>query len=269
MKSRSARLNCPAFSRQWSGGNPMDHVISHVLRNSGATVRALSDGAFACAVPGDRAAESWRLLRDAIPVTGCYPIIIGNVTKLESFESNWRLSALDASETESTPVDVAEWIEAKIEEMIADFEDDAEAPETPPRGPWPSETTHSPDYASVMNTAGTRHLGLVGIVLLPTADPFQVPRAMAFGGWNDCPEPSVHEAFIRYWNEKYGAELVAITDDVVEMYVARPPASRDEAINLALEQYAYCSDIVDQGTETVDRLAAEILGQPRWFFWWD
>ena len=56
---------------------------------------------------------------------------------------------------------------------------------------------------------------------------------------------------------------------VIEMAVTRPPQTREEAITLATEQYFYCSDIVDQGTETIDRLAAEILAQPRWFFWWD
>jgi hypothetical protein len=60
-----------------------------------------------------------------------------------------------------------------------------------------------------------------------------------------------------------------IAGDVVEMAVARPPRTRDEAIALAKEQYAYSPDIVDQGTETIDVLAAEIIGQPRWFFWWD
>jgi hypothetical protein len=81
--------------------------------------------------------------------------------------------------------------------------------------------------------------------------------------------PEVHGAFFRYWGETYGAEPVVIARDVIEMTVARPPLTRDAALALAREQYAYAADIVDQGTETIDALAAEIIGQPRWFFWWD
>ena len=50
---------------------------------------------------------------------------------------------------------------------------------------------------------------------------------------------------------------------------ARKPATRDEAIALAHMQYAYCNDIVDQGTESISRLAAELMAHDWWFFWWD
>jgi hypothetical protein len=35
------------------------------------------------------------------------------------------------------------------------------------------------------------------------------------------------------------------------------------------EHYAYAPDIVDQGTETIDALAAGLLGGTAWYFWWD
>jgi hypothetical protein len=38
---------------------------------------------------------------------------------------------------------------------------------------------------------------------------------------------------------------------------------------LAQAQYVYCPDIVDQGVESIEALAATLLGDPRWFFWWD
>jgi len=53
------------------------------------------------------------------------------------------------------------------------------------------------------------------------------------------------------------------------MAVERPPADRERALSVALEQYAFCPDIVEQGTETLEGLAGEILNQPHWFFWWD
>ncbi|WP_414650247.1 DUF4253 domain-containing protein, partial [Duganella sp.] len=34
-------------------------------------------------------------------------------------------------------------------------------------------------------------------------------------------------------------------------------------------QYLYCADIVDQGTESIEALAATLLNARVWYFWWD
>ena len=60
-----------------------------------------------------------------------------------------------------------------------------------------------------------------------------------------------------------------VSGDVIECTVDRPPASREAAMDLAWHQYAYCMDIVIQGTQTVDELAAILMYSPYWFFWWD
>lgn len=69
--------------------------------------------------------------------------------------------------------------------------------------------------------------------------------------------------------ERYGAELYAMAGDVVECCVSRPPAGPEAAEALALEQLLYCGDIVDQGTEALLPLAAQLEGAGAWFFWWD
>ena len=56
--------------------------------------------------------------------------------------------------------------------------------------------------------------------------------------------------------------LVAIAGDIVEFAVARPPTTKEAALRLAIEQYAYCYDIVDQGTGTIEVLAASLIGSP-------
>jgi hypothetical protein len=57
--------------------------------------------------------------------------------------------------------------------------------------------------------------------------------------------------------------------DTVELRVRRRPGSRDEALALAREHYAYCNDTVDQGTKDMATLAANLMGSDWWFFWWD
>ena len=75
------------------------------------------------------------------------------------------------------------------------------------------------------------------------------------GELEQCPPPAFHVAALRAWRERYGAELVGLGADVMNLRVARRPATRDEALELARAQYVYCSDIIDQGV-------ASYLGWP-------
>jgi hypothetical protein len=74
---------------------------------------------------------------------------------------------------------------------------------------------------------------------------------------------------MRYWKERYGAEIVSLSGDVIECAVQKPPRTIEDSIELAWEQYWYCSDIVDQGTQTIMNLAAGLMNSDYWFFWWD
>jgi hypothetical protein len=98
---------------------------------------------------------------------------------------------------------------------------------------------------------------------------WHIPALFKYGGWNDCPEPEAQCAIWKYWQEKYGAKIVGISHDIIEAHVENPPKTPDEAMQLAMEQYLYCTDIVDQGVETVSNLAHLLLQQKVWYFWWD
>ncbi len=98
---------------------------------------------------------------------------------------------------------------------------------------------------------------------------YEIPIYMQYGGWNACPMPAEQVAMLKYWHGKYGAELFGLTNDVLEMFVRKPPLNYDEAYILAKEQMAYCDDIVFQGTMTVERLAQGLINSTSWFFWWD
>jgi hypothetical protein len=71
------------------------------------------------------------------------------------------------------------------------------------------------------------------------------------------------------WSDRYGSRIACASGDVIECTVARPPASRGEALALAREQFLYAPDIVHQGAETIEELAATLLGGRTWYFWWD
>lgn len=136
-------------------------------------------------------------------------------------------------------------------------------------GPWPSEAVEQPGFSLAHDMmTGELHARLVG-ARLQVDEAWQIPAQFHFGGWNECPSADIQCAIWRYWQAKYGAHIVAVSNDVIEAFVEKPPETEAEALALAWQQYFYCGDIVDQGVETVARLAASLLENPVWFFWWD
>ncbi len=107
------------------------------------------------------------------------------------------------------------------------------------------------------------------IALVPVAKSWMVPAFLKIGDWNDCPTAPEHTAIFKYWHECYGITVAAITRDVIELEIERPPTTKEQALRLAEEQFLYCPDIVYQGTETIAALAATLLNGRVWFFWWD
>lgn len=115
---------------------------------------------------------------------------------------------------------------------------------------------------------GTRRAEEVIIAKIPTADPWEVFAWIPFGGWNECPDPETMMAVSKYWYERYGAIPAVISHDVLE-FAAQPVRDRSAAVGLALEQYAFCSDIIDQGFQELCVLADTLMKSSVWSFWWD
>ncbi len=111
-----------------------------------------------------------------------------------------------------------------------------------------------------------------GMLLLqiPTDDPADVPAYLPFGGWNDCPDAETQLAFTHYWREKYGAIPAALDNaDCLEFLVERPVTDPLEAKKLAVEQFAFCSDLPFQVFEDFEQLTEFIHQSRQWYFRWD
>lgn len=143
------------------------------------------------------------------------------------------------------------------------------ARQEPEVGDWPTTPQDSLGLSVATDILTGKALPKVYIALLPTADATEVPAYLRWGGWNACPEPAYHVAALRAWRERYGAELVGMAFDTLNLRVARKPKTRDEALALAREHYVYCSDIVEQGTQTFSVLASALMNDDWWYFWWD
>jgi hypothetical protein len=143
----------------------------------------------------------------------------------------------------------------------------------PKIGDWPQELRDElPDEMGltiVRDVLSGTFLSKVHIALIPTDDWTEIPAYLRYGNWNECPAPEYQVAALRSWRDRFGAELVGMAFDTINMRVSRRPGTREEALALAQEQYVYCSDIIDQGTQTYSRLAASLMSSNWWFFWWD
>lgn len=245
-------------------------------------------------VSGKRALDTWRALRALVAKTGRWPVLLGDEEWADRHRGNIELAAefrrgsareiLTAAETINVPA----WMATRIDEVSAHF--------TPPRGAFPEEAAirevlaqHNawlqapPDneldilyqHGIECHRAGRPHglVPLVFIALVPTRHGWEVPAYLKFGGWNEAPTHAEHVAVLRRWGWRYGAEVLAMKVDTVELRIRRPPVSREEALEAAWELWAYAPDGLPgrsgSPVHTIEGLAAFALFARIWGFWWD
>ena len=148
---------------------------------------------------------------------------------------------------------------------IKDLPTDNEAPV----GEWPVFVPPIPALTVIEDWSTGGYFDTVLVLKAPTKDWTIIPAYLCWGGWNANPPAEVHIAALRSWRDRYGAELVGLGMDTMNIRVAKRPQTRDEALELARELYTYCPDIVDQGVGTLSNLAAGLMISHWWFFWWD
>ena len=139
----------------------------------------------------------------------------------------------------------------------------------PPLGEWPDEASDGVGLSVAYDITTRKPRSKVHIALIPTADPTAIPAYLYYGGWNECPSTAYHVAALRAWRDHYAAELIGLGADTLNLRVARKPVTRDEALELARVQHAYCNDIIDQGVGSYRALAAVLMADDWWYFWWD
>ena len=88
------------------------------------------------------------------------------------------------------------------------------------------------------------------------------------------PQGASLSVMLRSWEDRFGARLLRLGFDTMELIVERPPSTMAQAEGVAAEHFAFAGDDGFQayqspGVSDVRSLAARILGSPTWRFWWD
>ena len=123
-------------------------------------------------------------------------------------------------------------------------------------------------FLTIFNNEGNLKDNVI-LVKVPTTKPYEILGYFGMGGYNECPFPAEQVAVAKYWYEKYGAVPVVITYDTIVFYVERPVQTLEEAKKLAIEQYAFCYDLVEQCCGTFEKLVDGLYKNIQWYFWWD
>ena len=104
------------------------------------------------------------------------------------------------------------------------------------------------------------------LILLPTSDSYVAVRGMQTSGANYDLMPSDIIRWLKALEKRQPFILSGIGHDFLE---GRFTTELKDVNSLAKDIYKFCPDVVDQGTETVGRLAAALKRMRRLFLWWD
>ncbi|MEL7023533.1 MAG: DUF4253 domain-containing protein [Pseudomonadota bacterium] len=217
-------------------------------------------------IAGGDAIAALESRREVYPTTGSYPFLIGEARELERLQeaAEYNEQSFEDIVRGSLSVDLAKWISGRRREAGSYGFSPLDI-----AGTWPGEDIEKGAISLHRKTVSGAVMPKVTLGSASIAEPWQLPAVVGYGGWNDCPMPEVHCAFHRHWQTEFGAEIAGMSGDVIECVVSNPPSDQAAAMELAWQQYWYCTDIVEQGCETISNLAATLINSPYWFFWWD
>jgi hypothetical protein len=219
----------------------------------------------------------WQILRERVSQTECWPVILGTdehvAVHLQTFADSQ--DTADQILAMAQQIDLDVWFPIRLREIgyaprNVDPDPDRKTIEDL-REPWPLDVSDELRkwYSWPLSYRLNPSALTVTMALLPTETSWHAPAWLKFGDRNNCPSPDLQVRLLKYWADQYGAEIVGVGKDTLELRVERPPTEPQIALDLAHEQFIYCPDLIDREVKTIDMLAALLLNNPSWLFWWD
>ncbi|ONI78410.1 hypothetical protein BWI15_00590 [Kribbella sp. ALI-6-A] len=209
--------------------------------------------------------------------TGLWPVIA------EGLEYDVRRPWIDPGELTPEPVDAIDVHEPELvlrslwSEMLGDEEDLEEYGDS--LAPFGAVCPGLADAGTPVGSPEELATWLAGdgepapasrLLLAKAARSADLPAVVGWNGpLNHSNDVAPLLATVRSWEDRFGVRVVKLGFDTLELSVAAPPTTKEHALHVAAEHWAFCPDNVDQGAGTLAEYAASIRGVNNWSFWWD
>lgn len=218
-------------------------------------------------------AQRWRRLRDEAVKVGRWPVLMfdGYVFKAKLYAGD--RESPEAILAEAAKFDREHWLSERRRRQQQSHEEEA--------GEGEEDSMYylaKPDqierFAKEVETpalteleAMEAHLGSEGkpitVALLPTQESWKVYAYIP----NELqPRAETSTGILKSWHERYGAEVVMMTDEELCLWVPEPVTNKEELCRLAEEQFFFCPELVDTSGS---KFAANLRRHRVWSFWWD
>ncbi|GAA1571067.1 DUF4253 domain-containing protein [Actinomadura kijaniata] len=213
--------------------------------------------------------DLWARLRAEHPRSGLWPLL------LDESDQPWSagqvapepVSEIDNYAPHAFMSEVwSDWAEQAGDEEVEDLAPfGRQCPGPAPRG----AALQDPDAVADRHARAIAARGLsLGLVAVDRG-----ADALTAVGWqgalnhNEWTAPL--SAVVRGWEDRFGARVIGLGFNTLELSVAAPPVTIRHALQVAAEHWAFCPDILFQGPGTLAGYAEEIRGKHWWSFWWD
>ncbi len=124
-----------------------------------------------------------------------------------------------------------------------------------------------PDAHAARVSAEVFDAGLLGLV--PAACGSDAVAALGWAGAEGHTGAAELAVVVHSWEQRFGARVLGLGYDTLELSVAAPPTTMAAARQVAAEHFAFCPDNIAQGAEDFDLYARHLIGAGTWSFWWD
>jgi len=222
----------------------------------------------------DQAASTWLALRERLPGPGLVPLLLSDLPGQPG--RPWASGELRPSGLAAVAgLDVRAVLRDRWDQAVpGPAEDEADTVELlvpysrsfPGLAPATTEQASAAELeAAVLAANGPLRIGLA--LATRPAD------ALVSVGWTGAANHDVTvgslAVLLRSWEERFGATLLHLGFDTMDLLVARPALSSAAAFAVAAEHFAFCPDNVRQGAGSIREYAEDLLGATRWSFWWN
>lgn len=108
------------------------------------------------------------------------------------------------------------------------------------------------------------------LALVPTRRGADVLTVLGWSGAaNHLSLTSALSSVVRSWEDRFGARVIRLGPDRLDISVSAPPHEPSQAAIVAAEHWTFCPDSVLGEWETLRDYAQHIQGRRIWSFWWE